>query len=276
MTNPFLKNREAAEAESATAQDRNRLWWEGLPMTYADWSGDDRIPATGEDFRKIRADVMREASWLRGWFERTRLDGLRCLDLGSGSGVFSALLHGQGAQVTAMDLTEAGVGLTRRTAQHFSAGIDVVRGDAEAAPFRSGSFDFVFSWGVLHHTSDMDCAVKEAGRVLRPGGEGLMMVYHRNSVVYYVHGLFWLLVRGKIFAGYTLEKAQDFYTDGFYHRYLTKPELRAKLAAAGLDVTHFNVVQYEKKILPFIPWWLDRYLKARFGMCLVARFRKAG
>lgn len=274
MNNPFLRTRHAAEADSATAQDRNRLWWEGLPMTYADWSGDDRLPVTDEDFRRIQAYVLREAPWLRGWFESTRLDGLRCLDLGSGSGVFSALLHRRGTSVTAMDLTEAGVGLTRRTAGYFSADIDVVRGDAEAAPFRSASFDFVFSWGVLHHTSDIDRAVCEAGRILRPGGAGLMMVYHRNSIVYYLHGLFWLIVRGKIFSGYDLEKVQDFYTDGFYHRYLTRAELAEKLSAAGLEATDFDVVQYYKKILPLVPAWLDRRLKARFGMCLVARFRK--
>lgn len=275
MDNPFIKTRLAAEADSETAQDRNRLWWEGLPMTYADWSGTDRIPSTHEDFRAIEAYVLRQAPWLTGWFAKLDLTGKRCLDLGSGSGIFSSLLARRNAQVTAMDLTEAGVSLTKKTSRFFSVGVDVVRGDAEKSPFRDAAFDFVFSWGVLHHTSDMDRAVREAGRVLKPGGRGLMMVYHRISVVYYVHGLFWLVFRGKIFKGYNFERVQDFYTDGFYHRYLTKAELGAKLQAAGVRVTSFTVTQYEKKILPFVPGPLDRWLKARFGMCLVAQFEKA-
>ena len=274
MTNPFLRTRDAAESASDTGQDRNRLWWEGLPMTYADWSADKRMPETEEDFRRIEAFVMDEAPWLMSWFAGLDLSGHRCLDLGSGSGIFSCLLARRNAAVTAMDLTEAGVGLTRRTARFFSADIAVVRGDAERNPFRDGAFDFVYSWGVLHHTSDMDKAVTEMGRAIAPGGGGLMMVYHRTSVVYYLHGLYWLLFRGKLFAGYNLERVQDFYTDGFYHRYLTRRGLGDKLAAAGLEVTRFTVTQYKKKILPFIPAALDRYLKSRFGMCLVAEFRK--
>jgi 2-polyprenyl-3-methyl-5-hydroxy-6-metoxy-1,4-benzoquinol methylase len=275
MNNPFLRNRGDAEKASETDQDRNRLWWEGLPMTYADWSADDRLPESDEDFREIEAYVLDQAPWLMSWFAGIELSGKRCLDLGSGSGIFSCLLGRRGASMTAMDLTENGVVLTRKTAGFFGQHLDVVRGDAERNPFGGGSFDFVFSWGVLHHTNDMESAVREMGRVVAPGGRGLMMVYHRTSVVYYVHGLFWLIFRGKLFQGYNLERVQDFYTDGYYHRYMTRKQLGGMLARAGLRVTDFNVTQYKKKILPFIPAGLDRFLKARFGMCLVARFEKA-
>ncbi|MEK9645690.1 MAG: hypothetical protein VW547_09110 [Alphaproteobacteria bacterium] len=61
MNNPFLRNRGDAEKASETDQDRNRLWWEGLPMTYADWSADDRLPESDEDFREIEAYVLDQA-----------------------------------------------------------------------------------------------------------------------------------------------------------------------------------------------------------------------
>jgi len=120
----------------------------------------------------------------------------------------------------------------------------------------------------------MDNAVNEMGRIIKPGGNGMMMVYYKHSVVYYIHGLFWLIFRGRIFKGHTLESVQDFYTDGYYHRYLSKKELEQKLNTAGLEVTRFIVTQYKKKILPFLPVWLDEYLKSKFGMCLVAEFWK--
>ncbi len=274
MNNPFLKNRGDAEKASATDQDRNRLWWEGLPMTYADWAANDRLPETDADYRQIESYVLDQAPWLMSWFAETDLTDKRCLDLGSGSGIFSCLLARRGARMTAMDLTENGVNLTRKTSTFFGQDLAVVRGDAERNPFADGSFDFVFSWGVLHHTNDMESAVREMGRVVASGGRGLMMVYHRISVVYYLHGLFWLIFRGKLFQGHSLESVQDFYTDGYYHRYMTRRQLGEMLARAGLDVTFFNVTQYKKKILPLIPAALDRYLKARFGMCLVARFEK--
>ena len=100
------------------------------------------------------------------------------------------------------------------------------------------------------------------------------MVYHRASAVYYLNGLKWLLVKGKLFRGHTLRSVQDFYTDGYYHRYLRRGEIAGLLAGAGLTARRISVTQYQKPILPFIPGWLDRALKARFGMCLVAEFDK--
>ena len=82
------------------------------------------------------------------------------------------------------------------------------------------------------------------------------------------------LARGKIWHGYNLERVQDFYTDGFYHRYLTRRELGNILLLSGLLVEQMSVTQYEKRILPGIPGWLDTWLKARAGMCLVAKFKK--
>jgi 2-polyprenyl-3-methyl-5-hydroxy-6-metoxy-1,4-benzoquinol methylase len=274
MTNPFVDTATQATRQSADPQERNMLWWETKPMTYADWEKDDRLPKTEAEFREIENYVLRTGPWLKRWFERAQLTGKTCIDIGCGSGIFSSMLARRGADVTAVDLTEAAVGLARQTARVFGVDIQVTRADVEHMPFADASFDFAYSWGVLHHTSDMAKAVGEMGRVLKPGGRGMMMVYHRISVVYYLHGLFWLLVRGKLFKGYNLERVQDFYTDGFYHRYMTPGELGAMLAAAGLTVERFSVTQYEKKILPRIPVALDEWLKARFGMCLVAEFAK--
>ena len=100
------------------------------------------------------------------------------------------------------------------------------------------------------------------------------MVYHKNSIVYYLHGLFWLIFKGKLFSGETLSSVQRFYTDGFYHRYLREEEIIEMLINVGLTPVRCFSTQYQKKILPIIPRWLDKWLKARFGMCLVAEFKK--
>ena len=68
--------------------------------------------------------------------------------------------------------------------------------------------------------------------MLKPGKSGLVMVYHRASAVYYLNGLKWLLVKGKLFRGHTLRSVQDFYTDGYYHRYLRRDEIAGRLSAA--------------------------------------------
>lgn len=272
--NSLVAARLAAEHSTDRVQERNRLWWEQLPMTYVDWDAADRALQGVDAFRQLFDYVRTTGPFLHRWFARQDFSGLRLLDLGCGSGVFSSLLAERGGSVTAVDLTEAAVRMARETADRTGASVAIARMDAEKLAFGDGTFDFVYSWGVLHHTGDMESAVAEAARVLKPGGRGIMMVYHRHSVVYYGLGLFWLLVKGKLLLGHTFRTATDFYTDGFYHRYLSRPELAAQLARHGLSVVRMHVTQYKKRILPFLPASIDEWMKARFGMCLIAEFTR--
>ncbi len=65
--------------------------------------------------------------------------------------------------------------------------------DCEQLPFVDATFDFVYSWGVIHHTPDTDKAAREIVRVVKPGGQVTVMIYNRRSLValqaYLVYGL---------------------------------------------------------------------------------------
>jgi len=91
-----------------------------------------------------------------------------------------------GAHYTAVDLTNAAVSITRR---RFLAGLQgsFTQGDAENLPFADGSFDLVYSHGVLHHTPDTGRAVREVHRVLSSCGRALIMLYHRGSFNYEIN-----------------------------------------------------------------------------------------
>jgi SAM-dependent methyltransferase len=56
--------------------------------------------------------------------------------------------------------------------------------DAENLDFADASFDRVYSHGVLHHTPDTARAISEIHRVLKPGGQAMVMLYHRGSYNY--------------------------------------------------------------------------------------------
>lgn len=218
--------------------------------------------------------LLSASPFIREGFNFSDLMGKRVLDLGCGDGVLSCLFAKHGAITTAIDITTNGIKLTARNARLQGVALDVVNCDAEKMAFADNSFDYVFSWGVIHHTRSTEDAAKEIFRVLKSKRRGLVMVYHRSSFIYYLKGLWLLLAHGKIFHGDTLKTVQRYYVDGFYHRHFTKSELRKCLDDAGLETHNIFSTQQEEKIFPFLPRPLDNFLKFQFGWYLVAEFIK--
>jgi SAM-dependent methyltransferase len=111
--------------------------------------------------------------------------GERLLEIGVGLGSDFIRFARAGARATGVDLTEHAVGLVRRRLELESLEAELLVADAERLPFPDASFDRVYSWGVLHHSPDTRRAVREAVRVLRPGGRMCVMLYARHSWVTY-------------------------------------------------------------------------------------------
>ena len=106
------------------------------------------------------------------------------LEVGCGLGTDAINFARRGARYTGVDLTEASVDLVRRRFELEGLDGDVRVADAELLPFAEGSFDLVYSHGVLHHTPDTQRAISEVHRVLKPGGTAMIMLYHKNSYNY--------------------------------------------------------------------------------------------
>jgi ubiquinone/menaquinone biosynthesis C-methylase UbiE len=115
-------------------------------------------------------------------FERYR--GKKVLEVGCGIGCMAMNWAQQGAKVTAVDLNPVAVEQTRRRFQVFDLEGDIREADGENLPFAEGSFDFAYSWGVLHHTPGTKQAIGELYRVLKPGGRVGVMLYNRRSFLY--------------------------------------------------------------------------------------------
>jgi SAM-dependent methyltransferase len=109
--------------------------------------------------------------------------GRRVLEIGVGAGTDFMQWVRNGAHATGVDLTSTGIGLARERAALEGFRPPLCHADAERLPFRDGSFEIVYSWGVLHHSPGTEAAVGEVYRVLRPGGVARVMVYHVPSVV---------------------------------------------------------------------------------------------
>jgi ubiquinone/menaquinone biosynthesis C-methylase UbiE len=112
--------------------------------------------------------------------------GLKVLEIGCGLGTDGAQFARAGADYTGIDLTEAAIDLARRRFALAGLKGDFRVSDAEKLDFADESFDLVYSHGVLHHTPDIEAAIGEVYRVLKPGGRAVIMLYHRGSYNYRV------------------------------------------------------------------------------------------
>lgn len=271
----FVRARELAENKTGDRQERNKIWWETLPMTYSGWDQKDRLPTTAADFEKIERAFLDGNPWLRDNYDFKAQKGRYVLEIGVGSGVASCMFAKAGAKITGIDITEQAIALAQRNAAAQGVEATFVQMDAEKMTFPDASFDHVFTWGVLHHSQRTEDAVKQVGRVLRPGGTGLMMVYYAGSIRYWVRGLQLLLLKGKIFKGYNMQTVQGLATDGYYQRHFYKGELRKVLRDAGLKTTGLYVSHMGWKYIKPLPMFMDPWLKRNFGFMITATFEKA-
>lgn len=271
----FASVHDDVTAHTADHQERNRLWWERLPMTYVAWEADERGLESVAALRKANMDLLHCNPFLRDFFQRQSFHGLTVLEIGCGSGAATCLMAQMGASVTAIDITETAVATTRRNAElQGLAGVDVRRMDAEDMAFPDASFDFVFSWGVIHHSSQPDAILAQIARVLKPNGHGMVMVYNRASGRYFGKGLYWLFAKGRLLHGENLQTVQRHFTDGYYHKHYYPWKFKHLLSSLGLLTERITISHMSNKMLKFAPRFIDDWLKARVGWLLIAEFRK--
>jgi glycosyltransferase involved in cell wall biosynthesis/SAM-dependent methyltransferase len=111
--------------------------------------------------------------------------GKKVLEIGLGQGAESEQLIRRGARWTGLDLTDESVRRVQIRLELRNLEYDEIwHGSATHIPAADGSFDLVFSHGVLHHVPDILTAQAEIHRVLRPGGRLVVMLYARRSLNY--------------------------------------------------------------------------------------------
>ena len=259
----------ASPEEEATWQEANRSFWEQNPMRY-DWDQNLEFKEHTEDFykevdRRFFSNVSEFMPWNRIPFDNLidfdTLGSKNVLEIGVGTGSHAQLLAAHAANFTGIDLTESAVKSTSERMRLLNLKAEILQMDAERLSFPDSSFDFIWSWGVIHHSSNTDQIMKEMYRVLKPGGKAVIMVYHRGLWNYYIcGGLITGIFKGELFKTRSIFKTVQRHTDGALARYYTSQSWHDLAKSGGFKVDYLIVKGSKAELFPIPRGTLKNFL----------------
>jgi len=132
----------------------------------------------------LRAENALRNPWISAHLAQ-HFDGpVAVLDVGCGGGFLTNYLAELGHHVSGVDLSEKSLEVAREKDQ--SKNVDYKVASAYELPFEAATFDAVCAMDLLEHVEDPACVVKEASRVLKPGGIFFFHTFNRNLLSYFV------------------------------------------------------------------------------------------
>ncbi|RJR54272.1 MAG: class I SAM-dependent methyltransferase [Desulfobacteraceae bacterium] len=306
MINPFGQNKAerfsrdiapSNEEQAAEWQKANRSWWESNPMRYDFVDAPISAPEFSSEFyrevdRRFLRTVRVAFPWTKipfdNFIDYGKLASQEVLEVGVGCGTHAQLLAGKARAYTGIDITDYAVRSTTRRLETAGLKGRIIKMDAENMTFPDASFDFVWSWGVIHHSSNTKAILGQIHRVLKPAGKFVFMVYHESPWNTFFRGwLYYGLLKGGLFKGSNAHELLQQNTDGALARYYTASRLRAELAGL-FELNRIDYLGNKLQLLPLkygplkeaaskvIPDRLGRWLTNRpfVAYMLVATCRK--
>lgn len=182
-------------------------WWAQNPMTYGiehgttvfrkgeetstvDFDSREFFDKADQQFFDWNRPLNTESGPFGKIFPYEKYKNRPVLEIGCGMGCMAMLWAQRGALVTAVDLNQVAVEQTRRRFALFNLNGRTQQEDANNLSFADESFDYVYSWGVLHHSPNLERSIAELFRVLKPGGEFGVMLYNRHSLLHWYHTIY--------------------------------------------------------------------------------------
>ena len=265
-------------------QSANKAWWESTPMRY-DWrDGIAAVPGTEAYFKEIDRRFLSSARKYMPWrsvpFDEVipfdELGDKDVLEIGVGQGTHAQLLAPRCRSFIGIDLTSSATEMTLKRLQLFNIPGQIRQMDAEDMDFPDSRFDFIWSWGVIHHSADTRRVLQEMQRVLRPGGKCAVMIYYKSWWSFYVCGFLRGIFQRQFMKHGSLHRVVQGATDGAIARHYTQREWR-RTTSGLFQIESMQIYGLKSDIVPLphgrFKQFLEDLVPDRFASFLTQRFR---
>lgn len=208
----------------ATEQNIQRFWTDN-PMIHPGNEFDWRSATPEEIYAHVEGLLRGEkgahlqasgAPVLSNFVDYESLRGATVLEIGFGVGWLLNELAKFADEVQGIDLSESHFALSSHRFKD-NPKVQLQVGSAEAIPFPDEHFDFIASYGVLHHAENDQRCYDEVYRVLKPGGRAFLMLYRKGGPKYWWQKMFkqGLLKGGLVRHGFDVEAFINSVTDAY-------------------------------------------------------------
>jgi len=140
---------------------------------------------TKEYFDQVEMHRYSTHPWIKKAVDSFDIKGQNILEIGFGMGTDHLNLARRGGIMHGVDLTPRNLEITSKRFELYGLKTKLSVGDAERLPYNSNTMDFIYSFGVVHHSPDTKAIISEIQRVLKPGGKCWVSVYHKNSIFFW-------------------------------------------------------------------------------------------
>ena len=289
-------NRDAVKGRSIDEwQKKNITWWNKNPMEY-DFSTEIDFPKYSNEFYNEIDRRFYNVSKLflphdKLPFDRminhTVLKNKKVLEIGVGAGSHASLLSTYSKEFTGIDITEEAIKNSKKRFEIMNLVGDLREMNAERMDFNNNEFDFVWSWGVIHHSANTNQIISEINRVLMPKGRATIMVYHRSFLFYYIIMFLKGIGNGNFFKNYSIHKTVQLNTDGAIARYYSRKEWTdavkekfniksIKIYGQHADLIPLPAGKFKNILAKIIPTFIMKFINTnlRQGFFLVSEIEK--
>lgn len=223
-----------------------------------------------------------EQGWLLEEIHNFDIQGKKVLEVGYGMGTDHLEMARMGGEMHGVSITPGDKKIVDERFKLYGEYTETKIADAENLPYDSEYFDFVYSFGVLHHTPNFEKAISEIYRVLKKNGECFIAVYNKNSMFFWWSVFLWTWILNGNFRKYSLQQRLsliEYPNDdpNLVVKLYTKKQLKRIMEQAGFHIEGIKINHLNRKSIEHDKMFSDKFIErmaTKWGWYLIVTAKK--